>query len=1189
MLNRKLYPLRPTIKVFAFFCVLSLSTFSLADDELNSKATDLEPYATDAEAGIADAQYQLGHAYHVGEGAVQNYETAFYWYTKAAEQGNSEAQNNLGILYQNGLGVSRDYEQAFDWYTKAAEQGNSWAPSNLGDLYKNGQGVSQDYEKAFDWYTKAAEQGNSWAQNSLGVLYEKGQGVSQDYEKAFDWYTKAAEQGYSWAQNNLGTLYENGLGVSQDYEKAFDWYTKAAEQGNSWAQSNLGALYQLGEGVSQDYETAFYWYTKAAEQGYSVAKNNLGILYQYGLGVSQDYEKAFDWYTKAAEQGDSWAQSNLGALYQLGEGVSQDYETAFYWYTKAAEQGNLRAETSTGLAYYWGNGVTVDRPTGIEWLLKAAERGDSTSQSTLGFAYYWGQGVKKDYVSAVKWDSKAAMNGDSLSQLRLGHAYSDGLGVVQNDETGLEWYIKAAEQGNADAQYNVGVIYSSEQGVFKDYEKAFEWYSKAAEQGHVNAQNNLGLLYDWGEGVEQNPQKALELFTKAALNGDSNAQFNLGLAYSYGERKNIPSSLAYMKRAYDDGLLSAGFRVALQYLDKESGFYYPEAAFNILQATIHKGDSSASYFSNSLALLAHMYATGLYVPKDISKALDLLGKLVPGDIDSLVFELILPTLNITLTPKLSQKYVPYLRSALDESCISEFEKLDHQSFIANPIWELLRSITFMDGNLAGDCFDLYVKDQVVSGNYFIVAERYKVGVPGLIKVDKEKAFKYMLMAAESNSSADNAIAMDWVALFYSTGYGTVKNPAEALFWYQKAADLGFDFALNNLGWAYEIGELGLEIDIKKAFDYYNRAYLKGVDCNLCMTNLGRMYESGKAVNQDLSMAKILYTRAFNLGDLEAGNLLASLELEGLAGPKNEVSAIATLERVVSGNPTYKLSVGDASHDDEVNKARAKLEALGLINKPKSVLDLGDYFALVIGNSKYDNLVDLATAENDATEVAHVLANEYGFSVTLLLDANRQEMIKALNRYQRELKKSDNFLLYYAGHGRLDKTKEGYWQPVDADEIDNAQWIPNTRISRTLKMFNANNILIIADSCYAGSQLRGLEILPETVEDTRSSKNDGNTLIQRLNRSKSRVAMTSGGMEPVADRHGFSKNSIFAESFIQTLKLNSQTILAEDVFKKVRQRVVPITADHGYVQTPEYGQLHTSGHEGGDFIFRRVSL
>ena len=129
MLNRELYPLRPTIKVFAFFCVLSLSTFSLADDELNSIATDLEQYATDAEAGIAAAQFQLGYAYSVGEGVVQNYETAFYWYTKAAEQGYSIAQNNLGVLYENGQGVSQDYEKTFDWYTKAAEQGYSIAVS----------------------------------------------------------------------------------------------------------------------------------------------------------------------------------------------------------------------------------------------------------------------------------------------------------------------------------------------------------------------------------------------------------------------------------------------------------------------------------------------------------------------------------------------------------------------------------------------------------------------------------------------------------------------------------------------------------------------------------------------------------------------------------------------------------------------------------------------------------------------------------------------------------------------------------------------------------------------------------------------------------------------------------------------------------------------------------------------------
>ena len=1080
----------------------------------------------------------------LGEDGLTSKVTDFEKQINDAQSGIADAQFNLGVMHANGQGVAQDDKKAFEWYTKAAEQGHMTAQYNLGVMHSNGQGVAQDDEKAFEWYTKAARQEDSMAQNNLGFVYEHGRGVLQDDKAAFLWYTKAAEQGYSLAQSNLALAYENGRGVSQNTKLAFIWYQRAAEQGDKRAEQVTGHAYYWGNGVAENKATGVGWLLKAAEQGDVLSQSTLGFAYYWGEGVKQDYVAAVKWDSKAAVTGNSDSQNRLGLSYNHGEGVARDYETAVEWHKKAAEQGHM------------------------------------TAQFNLGLSYKLGEGVAQDYETAVEWYKKSAAQGYNGAQFYLGLAYSFGEGIDQNHETAIEWYTKAAEQGHMTAQYNLGVAYTNGQGVAQDDKKAFEWYTKASKQGHANAQNNLALLYDLGEGVEKDHQKAHELFSKAASIGSPTAELNLGLNYSFGERKNIPSSLEMFKRAFDNGKLSAGFRVALQYLDKESGFYYPEAAFNTLQKIVDNGDTNASYFSNSLALLAHMYATGLHVPKNISKARDLLGRLIPKDIDPSVFAVLVPTLNTVLTASLSEKYVSHLMEALADTCISELDDSYIQDFTANPVWKVLQSITFTDDNLAAACFELHIKDQIESGNYFIVAERYQVGVPGLIEVDKEKAFKYMLMAAESNSSADNAIAMDWTAIFYGTGYGTVKNPAAALFWHQKAAELGFAQALNNLGWAYEKGDLELEIDLKKAFDYYNRAYMKGVDCNLCMTNLGRMYESGKAVNQDLSMAKILYTKSFDLGDLEAGNLLASLEREGLAGPKNEVSAIATLERVVLGNPTYKLSVGEASHDDEVNKARAQLEALGLINKPESTLNLGDYYALVIGNS---------TAENDATEVAHVLENEYGFSVTLLLDANRNEMIKALNRYQRDLKKSDNFLLYYAGHGSRDETKEGYWQPVDADEIDNAQWIPNTRINRTLKKFNANNILIIADSCYAASQLRGRKILPATLEDSGSSKNDGSTLLQRLNRSKSRVAMTSGGVEPVVDSVGFSQNSIFAESLIQTLKLNSQIILAEDVFKKVRERVVPITADAGHDQTPEYGQLYSSGHEGGDFIFKRVSL
>ena len=76
-------------------------------------------------------------------------------------------------------------------------------------------------------------------------------------------------------------------------------------------------------------------------------------------------------------------------------------------------------------------------------------------------------------------------------------------------------------------------------------------------------------------------------------------------------------------------------------------------------------------------------------------------------------------------------------------------------------------------------------------------------------------------------------------------------------------------------------------------------------------------------------------------------------------------------------------------------------------------------------------------------------------------------------------------------------------------------------------------------------------------------------------------------EAVADRIGFSENSVFAESLIKALKNNAQKITSADIFDKVRERVVPITAEAGVPQTPIFGQLWASGHEGGDFIFQKL--
>ena len=78
-----------------------------------------------AEAGAADAQYDLGFLYDNGYGVAQDYQAALTWYRKAAEKGVADASYRLGALYERGKGVPSDMEYAYGWYSVAAHVGNA--------------------------------------------------------------------------------------------------------------------------------------------------------------------------------------------------------------------------------------------------------------------------------------------------------------------------------------------------------------------------------------------------------------------------------------------------------------------------------------------------------------------------------------------------------------------------------------------------------------------------------------------------------------------------------------------------------------------------------------------------------------------------------------------------------------------------------------------------------------------------------------------------------------------------------------------------------------------------------------------------------------------------------------------------------------------------------------------------------
>ena len=177
-----------------------------------------------------------------------------------AEAGDAEAQYQVGSRFAGGQGVTHDDGEALKWWLKAAAQGHPLSQWAVGIFYREGRGgLAKSAEEAVAWFRKAANQGNAWGQAELALMYETGEGVPQDNAEAVRLYTRAADQGLPIAIFDLAYMYENGKGVSADSEKAVKLYELSAISIPT-ARRNLAILYSEGQGtVRKDPIVAYKW------------------------------------------------------------------------------------------------------------------------------------------------------------------------------------------------------------------------------------------------------------------------------------------------------------------------------------------------------------------------------------------------------------------------------------------------------------------------------------------------------------------------------------------------------------------------------------------------------------------------------------------------------------------------------------------------------------------------------------------------------------------------------------------------------------------------------------------------------------------------------------------------------------------------------------------------------------------
>ena len=249
-------------------------------------------------------------------------------------------------------------------------------------------------------------------------------------------------------------------------------------------------------------------------------------------------------------------------------------------------------------------------------------------------------------------------------------------------------------------------------------------------------------------------------------------------------------------------------------------------------------------------------------------------------------------------------------------------------------------------------------------------------------------------------------------------------------------------------------------------------------------------------------------------------------------------------------------------------------------RPGPSLGLGKYYAIVIGNQIYQKLPRLVTPEADASDIAALLRDRYGFTVTVLLNATRWDIMEEMNKMRALLTEKDNLLIYYAGHGQLDVANSlANWLPIDADPSSNTNWIASSTLTETLNTMSARHILVVADSCYSGAMTRssigGLQ--PGLSEEAR------NDWLKAIAGSRSRTVLTSGGVSPVMDGGG-GRHSVFAQNFIDVLAENQEYLPGKQLSDVLSARVVSIARRMNFEQRPEYAPIRFAGGESGDFIF-----
>ena len=742
---------------------------------------------------------------------------------------------------------------------------------------------------------------------------------------------------------------------------------------------------------------------------------------------------------------------------------------------------------------------------------------------------------RADYQTALRVWQPLADGGDAAAQTYVGMIYEKGLGTPPNFQQALYWYRKAAEQGYARAQYSVGYFFEQGLGVPKDPQAAVRWYRQAAGISGDEPSATVALLSEHEKAQLQQSTDAQrnELSTLNQQVSEKQTQLQqVSSDVTQAEQKlaEVKQRLASAKTEQRrvENKLAAQVKTREQI---EQQLLVKIEELNALETKVSEsGAATATGVADTQA------QTELLTLRDRQAKLEQDLVQLKSENDRLATQQATTPATTSQTEQQSADAADAAKNATDELAVKQRQLAEVNAAIAlqqklaqskgDELRALLVQVDQRKLALAQDLEQLN-------------AQKAQADTQRIALEQQQKQLRSDINTAELQASAG------------AVGGNDKSAPGLTL----AAADIP------------HIEIIDPVVPVVRSSGSMVTPILQ------IRSGVARRDVVGRVSSTNPVMLVSVNDERVSIGDggtftisvpvTENGTLVDAVAVD-VKGNRGETKFVLTPEPQARGAVALQATLPDRER----------------VLKQRPDLKFGNYYALLIGNNNYQKLPKLLTPKHDVESIGSVLREKYGFKdVRVLTDATRYDIITSLNQLRAKLTEDDNLVIYYAGHGELDKVNmSGQWLPIDAEPDNTANWISNGALTELVNAINAKRVLVVADSCYSGIMTRSALAATDSGQNIASR----GTWLEKMLKKRSRTVLTSGGVAPVLDEGG-GDHSVFARAFLQALNENDDVMEGQRLFRSVSATVASAADRYNIDQVPEYAPIRHAGHESGDFF------